>query len=87
MGLAGGGFSRPTPRGVSRPTPGGSVSQHALRQTPPADSYCYGRYASYWNAFLFINLFCFVLFASYVLFGIEEVSQRYNTVQVYLILP
>ena len=27
-----GGVSRPTPRGVSRPTPG--VSQHALRQTP-----------------------------------------------------
>ena len=64
-GLARGrGVSGPTPRGevggsgwgVSRPTPGG-VSQHALRQTPhpPADGYCYGRYTSYWNAFLFIN--------------------------------
>ena len=33
----------------------GCVSQHALRQTPPppADGYCCGRYASYWNAFLF----------------------------------
>ena len=47
--------------GVSMPTPGGSpgphlrVSQHALsalRQTPPADGYCCGWYASYWNAFL-----------------------------------
>ena len=49
------GVSRPTPRGVSRPTPGG-VSQHAPRQTPhPADGYCCGRYASYWNAFLFVD--------------------------------
>ena len=79
-GLAGGGFSRPTPGGggwgvwleVSRPTPGGGggwevrglqthtwgVSQHALRQMPPspADGYCCGRYASYWNAFLFIYI-------------------------------
>ena len=31
----------------------GVVSQHALRQTPLADGYCCGRYASYWNAFLF----------------------------------
>ena len=32
--------------------PGGCVSQHALRQTlSPADGYCCGRYASYWNAF------------------------------------
>ena len=28
------------------------VSQHALRQTTPADGYCCGWYASYWNAFL-----------------------------------
>ena len=35
----------------------GGVSQHALRQrqTPQADGYCCGRYASYWNAFL-LNL-------------------------------
>ena len=35
---------------------GGCVSQHALRQNPPptVDGYCHGRYASYWNAFLFI---------------------------------
>ena len=32
----------------------GGVSQHALRQTSPADSYCCGRYASYWNTFLCI---------------------------------
>ena len=37
-------------RGVYSP---GGVSQHALRQTPPADGYCCGWYASYWNASLF----------------------------------
>ena len=36
--------------------PGGLVSQHALRQTPPGrDGYCCGRYASHWNAFLLEN--------------------------------
>ena len=70
-GLAGGGVSRPTPRGGSwgvwlggfqDHTQGGlqdhtqgGVSQHALRQPPPADSHCRGRYASYWNAFLFLS--------------------------------
>ena len=61
------GVSRPTSRGswgvwpgVSRPTLGGGlqahtrgrVYQHALIQTPSADGYCCGQYASYWNAFL-----------------------------------
>ena len=52
------GVSRPTPGGGSPGThPGVRVSQHALRQTPPhTDGYC-GRYASYWNAFLFTILF------------------------------
>ena len=59
------------PRGVSRPTPGGlqahtwgglqaqtqGVSQHALRQTFPADGYCWGWYTSYWNAFLLWLIF------------------------------
>ena len=37
---------------------GGLVSQHALRQTPPGrDGYCCGRYASHWNAFLFVKMF------------------------------
>ena len=37
--------------------PGGLVSEHALRQTPPPrrDGYCCGRYASHWNAFLFVT--------------------------------
>ena len=50
------GVSRPRPKGSPDPGLGGCVSQHALRQTPPppADGYCGGRYASYWNAFLFI---------------------------------
>ena len=44
----------PIQGGVSRPTPRGTgVSQHALTPPPPADGYCCGRYASYWNAFLF----------------------------------
>ena len=53
-GLASGGLQAHNWGGDSRPTPRGDVSQHALRQTPPqADGYCCGRYASYWNAFLF----------------------------------
>ena len=47
--------SRPTPRGELEGSGRGGlrVSQHALKQTPPtADGYCYGQYASYWNAFL-----------------------------------
>ena len=48
---------------------GGCVSQHALgetppRQTPPADGYCSGRYASYWNTFL-CGLY-FILDLSYI---------------------
>ena len=56
------GVSMPTPRGESWVVwlggggfPGlhsGGVSQHALRQTPPAAGYFCGRYTSYWNAFL-----------------------------------
>ena len=53
-----GGVSRPTPRGRSPgPHLAGCVSQHALRQTLPADGYCCERYASYWNAFLFETTF------------------------------
>ena len=63
-----GGLSRSTLRwspgpdlggGVCQAHTQGGVSQHALRQTTPADGYCCGRYASYWNAFLFLFfLFC-----------------------------
>ena len=53
----GGGVPGPGPGSVSRPRPGGGVSQHALKQTSPVDGYCCGRYASYWNAFLLINSF------------------------------
>ena len=60
VGGSGWGVSRPTlggvqaytQGGVQAHTEGGGVSQHALRQTPPADGYCCRRYASYWNAFL-----------------------------------
>ena len=47
----GGGRLRGLAGGLQAHTQGG-VSQHALSQTPP-DGYCCGRYASYWNAFLF----------------------------------
>ena len=41
--------------GVQAQARGGGVSQHTLNQTPPpADGYCWGRYASYWNAFLLL---------------------------------
>ena len=58
-----GGVSRPTPKGVSRFTPGGGLQAHTWGGIPacteadpptPADGYCCGRYASYWNAFLLI---------------------------------
>ena len=46
------------------PGPGGCVSQYALRQTtpppPPADGYCCGQYASYWNAFLFLSMYSYL---------------------------
>ena len=29
---------------------------HPPGQTPPADGYCYGWYASYWNAFLYTHV-------------------------------
>ena len=40
-------------RGVSRPTPGGCIPACTEADTPPKDGYCRGRYASYWNAFLY----------------------------------
>ena len=50
----GGGWGVWPGEGISNPTPGGGgVSQHAMRQTPPADGYYCGRHASYWNASLF----------------------------------
>ena len=55
----GGGFQAHTWEGVSRSTTrGGQAQEHTLRQTPPpqVDSYRCGRYASYWNAFLFGNV-------------------------------
>ena len=52
-----GGSPGPHPRGSPGPHPWG-VSQHALRQTPPADGFCCGQYASYWNAFLFYVCKC-----------------------------
>ena len=59
-GLAGG-VSRPIPReevggsgqgGSPGPGPGVYPSMHRGRPQPP-EGYCCGRYASYWNAFLF----------------------------------
>ena len=50
-------WSRPTTKGElrgiwSRPTPKGEVEGN-WPGPPPPDGYCCGRYASYWNAFLF----------------------------------
>ena len=55
--LLGGTCSRwgvPAPGGC--PLPGGVCSGVGVVETP-RDGYCCGRYASYWNAFLFIYLF------------------------------
>ena len=70
------------------PGPGlGDVSQDALRQThtPQADSYCCGRYASYWNAFLF--LFCLGL-SHKTKDGLARHSSGGHKTQVYIyVLP
>ena len=58
------GVPRPTPGGSSGP-PAGGVSQHALRPLT-ADGYCCGRYAFYWNAFLFTLVYGVALFRLYV---------------------
>ena len=50
-----------TPPGADTPPPWGSRHPPSVdtpreqAPTPPADGYCCGRYASYWNAFLFID--------------------------------
>ena len=66
------GVPRPT-QGVSRPTPGGTCSRgrcllqgvacsrghlHRGGVEIPREGYCCGRYASYWNAFLFYRYLC-----------------------------
>ena len=66
---------------VSTPRPEGQgVFQHALRQTPPppADGYCCGRYASYWNAFLLLGYFyIFHRYVTNVFFTLIAVTGRY----------
>ena len=52
-----GGSPGPHPGGVSRPTPGGCIPACTEADPPPPDGYCCGRYASYWNAFLFQYFF------------------------------
>ena len=48
-----GGSPGPHLGGISRPTPGGVCIPACTEADPPVDGYCRGRYASYWNAFLF----------------------------------
>ena len=51
-------FPGPHPGGcLQAHTRGEYPSMHWGRHPPPADSYCCGRYASYWNAFLFLHNF------------------------------
>ena len=42
------------------------------RQTPPADGYCSGWYASYWNAFLFGIIFYFAKNCMKMKIGLKE---------------
>ena len=57
---------------------GGSASQHALRQTPPPgrDGHCCGRYASYWNAFLFLYNFSSTTLFYFSLLVFEEKTKK-----------
>ena len=55
-----GGRSRPTPKGEnsggSNPSPHRRGKFRGIEpDTPPPNNYCCGRYASYWNAFLFLK--------------------------------
>ena len=52
-GLARGPQAQAQAWGVLQAQAQGGVSQHALRQNPPADGYCCRRYASYWSEFLY----------------------------------
>ena len=66
-GLARGGLQAHTqwgswgvwPRGSPGPHLGGCIPACTEADPPPADGYCCGRYASYWNAFLLHSIFCF----------------------------
>ena len=49
------GVSRRRPGGCPGEGPGGCIPACTEANTPPADGYCCGRYASCWNAFLFQN--------------------------------
>ena len=51
------GGSRPHPRGSRCPHPGGFIPA-CTEADPRVDGYCNGRYASYWNVFLLLNLNC-----------------------------
>ena len=74
-----GGVSRPRP-GRSRPTPGVDVQAQGVypsmywgRHPPPADGYCCGRYTSYWNAFLSLNLFLVVNRTKCIIFPCKNI--------------
>ena len=48
----------------------------AGRPSPPADGYCSGQYASYWNAFLFYDCIWgtwYLLFTRYLLLTVSEI--------------
>ena len=65
---------------VSRPTPGGSPGPHpgglqahtqggcipACTEADPPNGYCCGRYASYWNAFLYRSIINLIRYATLV---------------------
>ena len=57
------GVFRPTPKGELRGLAWGSPGPHpgvcipACTEADPPDGYCCRQYASYWKAFLFLNLF------------------------------
>ena len=51
--------------------------------TPQEDDYCCGRYASYWNAFLFhvmhLYYFCFFLYFKHIALLLQHVNLQLNT--------
>ena len=70
-GLVPGGGGCLVPGEVPGPGGGGLVPGECLVETPP-DGYCFGRYASYWNAFFYANS----LPIAYYLLGITKKSRK-----------
>ena len=68
--------------GPGGPGPGGSGSGGVWWRPPPPDGYCCGRYASYWNSFLFCLNFSEGVVAPALCSAIRQRSHDQITISV-----